>query len=311
MKNKQNMMIFKSKAAMSLALTALLLTACGGSENKPAGQSLARVNGQDITVHQLNAELERMGAGQNVSKKEILDGLIARQLLLEQAKKEKMDRDPKMMQAIERSKEQMLAQSYLQGKVRNVARPTSGEIEKFYSDNPIMFAKRKLFDTKELSINTADLTPELVGKVNAARSLNEVQQWLEDRQVKYVPTHAIRNSAEIPPQLVTMLIDVPIGKPFTVKQGEQTQFAVLQEVKDSPLTLAIAKPKIEQFLMLQKSREAGEAQIAKLRTDAKIEYLNDSDKLDEKQAAAPATAPTPKTGEAVNQIDRGVAGLRK
>src|SRR5690606_37345712 len=109
----------------------VMLVACGGDKEggKPAGQSVARVNGEDITVHQLNAELERVPPGQPVSRKDVLDGLIGRQLLLQQAKKEKADRDPRVLQAIERSKDQILVQHYLQEKIGKPAQPSEAEIE--------------------------------------------------------------------------------------------------------------------------------------------------------------------------------------
>lgn len=289
-------------------MTAIVLLAACGDKERPAGQSMARVNGQDITVHQLNAELERVPAGQNVSRKEVLDAVISRQLLVDQAAKEKMDRDPKIMQAIERSKEQILAQAYLQNRFKQIQRPTEAEVEKFYEQNPMMFAKRKIFDTKELTIATKDFNAELAQKMSSARSLDEVAHWLDEHQIKYVPTQAVRNSAEMPEQLVKMLSEIPTGKLFTVKQGDESQLALFQDVKDSPLTLAIARPKIEQYLMMKKSQEISEAEIVRLRTAAKIEYLNDADKLDQKQAVAPTTPATPAQE---TEVGRGLAGLKK
>lgn len=297
----------RSKAVLWIAVTAVLLSACGGKD-RSAGQSMARVNGQDITVHQLNAELERVPAGQAVSKKEILDAVISRQLLVDQAAKEKMDRDPKIMQAIERSKEQILAQAYLQTRLKKIERPAEAEVEKFYEQNPTMFAKRKIFDTKELTIATKDFNDEVAQKMSSARSLDEVASWLDDRQIRYVPTQAVRNSAEMPEQLVKMLSEIPTGRLFTVKQGDQSQLALFQDVKDSPLTLAIARPKIEQYLMMKKSQEISEAEIARLRTAAKIEYLNDADKLDNKQAVATTTPVVPAQE---SEVGRGLAGLKK
>jgi EpsD family peptidyl-prolyl cis-trans isomerase len=75
-------------------------------EKKP-GQALASVNGDEITVLQLNEELQRAGvqAGQQeVASKRLLEGLIDRQLLVAEATKEKLDRDPKVVQAIERAR---------------------------------------------------------------------------------------------------------------------------------------------------------------------------------------------------------------
>lgn len=295
-------------ALMTLAI--MTMTACGGKE-KPAGQSMARVNGEDITVHQLNSELERVGNAQ-VSKKEVLDGLIARQLLVGQAEKNKTDRDPKVMQAIERSKEQILAQAYLQTKLNNVAKPSEAEIETFYEKNPQLFAQRKEFDTKELVIDTKDLTPELIKVMNTARTLDEVQTWLQANQVKFVPTQATRSTVELPVEVVKALNAMQPGQLFTVKQGEKSQLIALQGSKNNPLTLEVARPKIEQFLILQKSKEAADAEVQRLRASAKIEYLNNSDAPEVKAAEAPTKADdrNAKSTAPINDVERGVASLK-
>lgn len=289
-----------------LAVALLVLSACNNKE-KPAGQSMARVNGQDITVHQLNAELELLGNTPGVSKKEVLDALIARQLLTDQAEKNKTDRDPRVMRSIERAKDQILAQFYLQNKLTNVPKPLPAEVEDFYQKNPQLFAQRKQFETKELTIDTKDLTPELLEKMEKAKTLDEVQSWLDVHQIKYRPTQAVRSSTDLPPALVKAFSEMPQGALFTAKRPEKSDLIALQNVKNSPLTLDVARPKIEEYLTLMKTKEASEVEIARLRAEAKIEYLNESDKLDEKQAATPNT-PKP-TADAKN-VERGLAGLK-
>jgi EpsD family peptidyl-prolyl cis-trans isomerase len=297
-----------SKAALML-LAVMTISACGNKE-KPAGQSMARVNGEEITVHQLNAELERVNP-QVASKKQVLDGLIARQLLIEEAEKNKMDRDPKIMQSIERSKEQILAQAYLQSRIGNVPKPSEAEIQAFYEKNPQMFAQRKQFDTKELIIETKDLTPELVSKMNNARTLQEVQEWLQAHQVKFVPTQATRTSVELPAEVVDALSKMAPGSLFTVKQGDRSQLILLTDVRSSPLTLDVARPKIQEFLMLQKSKDAADAEIARLRAAAKVEYLNQSAELQDKPAATPAVAESDtKANAPISDVERGIGNLK-
>jgi hypothetical protein len=77
----------------ALILVAATLSACGdkAKEKKP-GQALASVNGEEVTVLQLNEELQRAGvtaAQQDTASKQLLQVLIDRQLLQEAAAKEK------------------------------------------------------------------------------------------------------------------------------------------------------------------------------------------------------------------------------
>lgn len=307
--NSSNVLLMRTSSGhiIFLVVALLILSACN-NKDKPAGQSMARVNGQDITVHQLNAELELLGNASAVSKKEVLDALIARQLLTDQAEKNKTDRDPRVMRSIERAKDQILAQFYLQTKLTNIPKPLASEVEEFYQKNPQLFAQRKQFETKELTIDTKDITPELLVKMDTAKTLDEVQSWLDAHQIKYRPTQAVRTSAELPPALAKAFSDMPSGALFTAKRPEKSDLIALQDVRNSPLNLDVARPKIEEYLTLMKTKEASEAEIARLRAEAKIEYLNESDKLDEKQAApenAPQATPDAK------DVERGLAGLKR
>lgn len=299
---------------LMLGLMCAALSACNSKSKPAAGQSLARVNDTEITVHQLNMELGQLAQEPQVKpKKEVLDGLIARELLVEQAQKSEMDRDPNVMQAIERAKEQILAQAYLKTKISHIAKPSDAEIEDFYQSNPQLFAQRKQFGTRELAINTEDLSPELEKLMANAQTLDPVQQWLDAHQVAYVSTQAVRSSVELPANVVKALIAMKPGQLFTIKQGDKSQLIALLDIKDSPLTLAMAREKIEQYLALQKSKQAVEAEVARLRSEAKITYLNQADQLDkdtQKDTATVTADGEHKKEPGLSTLERGVSDLK-
>ncbi|MEB0010046.1 EpsD family peptidyl-prolyl cis-trans isomerase [Glaciimonas sp. Gout2] len=295
-------------AALLLFLAATL-SACGDKEKAP-GQSLARVNGQDITVLQLNDELQRTGDQQKFTNKQILDGLIDRQLLVKAAQDDKLDRDPLIMQAIERSKVQILAQAYLQKKIINISKPSTSDIDNFYQKNPDLFLQRKQFELKELVVDTRNLSPELVAVMNSAKSLDEVATWLDGKKIEFLPTHVTRTSVDLSPDILKAMKTMSKGQLFTIKEGPRTLLIAMQDMKEASINAQAASPQIERFLIIQKNKEAEATEVARLHTTAKIEYLNDG--LVNKEAAAsdPVAKPVEDKTEAANHIDRGVAGLK-
>ena len=292
-----------------VAVTAL--AACGDKEKKP-GQSLARVDGEDITVLQLNEELQRAGvqaAQQDAASKQLLEALIDRQLLLAEAVKDKTDRDPKVVQAIERAKALIIAQAYMQKRIGAPAKPSADEVADYFKKNPQFFSNRKLFDMRELVLATSDLTVDAKAAIDSAKSLDEVAAWLDGHKVKYGRTQLSRSSADLPPEMSAKLEGMPKGQLFIVREGERSLLISIADIKDTPVALEAAAPQIEQFLANKKNKEAADAEIKRLRTSAKIEYLNPAVAA---PAAAPA-APVPAAAAAAGSdsaTERGVAGLK-
>jgi peptidyl-prolyl cis-trans isomerase C len=304
----------------ALILLAASLSACGdkNKEKKP-GQAIASVNGEEITVLQLNEELQRAGvasAQQEAASKQLLQALIDRQLLQSEAAKEKLDRDPKVMQAIERAKALIVAQAYMQKRVGNQAKPTAAEVEDYFNKHPEFFSRRKQFNMNELILPSKDLTAEVKAVADSAKSLEEVALWLEAHKVKFARTQVSRSTADLAPELSSKLLAMPKGQLFIVKEGERSMLISIAETREAPVTLEVAAPQIEQFLFNKKNKDAAAAELARLRAGAKIEYLNKALAMDAKDrpaAAGPGAPPAPAPAAADPNkaaLDRGVAGLK-
>jgi peptidyl-prolyl cis-trans isomerase C len=314
----------------ALVLVAAALAGCGdkAKESKP-GQALARVDDTEVTVLQLNEELQRSSVPANQQQqasRQLLQALIDRQLLENAAAKEKLDRDPKVMQAIERAKSLIVAQAYMQKRIGNTTRPTPAEVEDYFNKHPEFFSNRKQFHMNELVVAANDLTPEVRAAADSAKSLEEVAVWLDAHKVKYGRTQVTRSTADLAPELSAKLLAMPKGQLFIVKEGDRAMLIAIAEVKEAPVTLQVASQQIEQFLLNKKNKELATAELQRLRTAAKIEYLNKDLQMDPKAApasgapAAPAATSAPAAadtalpaGEAGTDkasLDRGMAGLK-
>ena len=297
------------------------LSACGNKEKKP-GQALASVNGEEITVLQLNEEIQRANVQapqQEAASKQLLESLIDRQLLQNEAAKDKTDRDPKVVQAIERAKALIVAQAYMQKRIGTVARPTRQEVEEYFHKNPQFFTERKQFDMRELVIASADMNDKLKAAMDAAKTLDDVAAWLDTNKVKYARTQLSRSSSDLAPELSAKLLSMPKGQMFIIREGDRTLLISVADIRDNPVTLAQAAPQIEQFLFNKKNKDAAVAELKRLRATSKIEYLGKDGAPAAASAAASAAAPAPAPATAAQAApakssseakDRGVAGLK-
>lgn len=295
-----------TKRLLSVCVLAALtgLGACSKKETtaKQPGQALASVDGEEITVMQLNEELQRANiqpAQQDAAKKQLLEALIDREILEAQAVKENVDRDPKVVQSVERAKAMILAQAYLAKHAGNAARPTRAEVEEYYNKHPEFFASRKLFNMNQVAIPARDFNDDVKAAADNAKSLDELAAWMDSRSIKYGRAQLARAGTDMPPEMLAKLSGMERGKIFIVKENDRANFMAISEVKEAPVTLDASAQQIEQFLFAQRSKEAAEAEIKRLRSTAKVEYLN---------GATPADPAGIAKGSQV--ADRGVAGLK-
>lgn len=282
---------------MLALIGAMSVSACSGKEKK-LGQALVRVDSDDITVHQLNAELVHANASleehagqKDAMRKQILEALIDRQVLLSEALRNKMDRDPNVIQAIERFKAQILAQAYLQKKITNLDKPGKAEIDDYYRHHPEFFARRRVFEMKQLIVAAKDFNAPLNTAMDAAKSLDDVAAWLDLRKIEYARSQSSPSTADLPPEILGKLERLEKGQLFVLKDGLRNMLCSLVYMKDSPVTEEAAAPQIERYLLNKKSQEVATAEIARLRASAKLEYLGKSDEtVVEERSAVPGSA---------------------
>lgn len=309
------------RSMVIVIMLAGILSACGDHKDTKASQVLVRVDDSEITVHQVNQALQQLRvpqAQQKQATKQLLPSLVDRQLLENAALKEKLDRNPDVLQSIEQAKAQILAQAYMQKIVAKVVKPTDAEVTSYFKAHPEYFSQRKAFQLEEITMARSDFTDEAKTMANAAKSLDDVSNWLNKNHLRFAKASAERSSTDLPPDLVKQLLGMQVGNLIVVAASDRVMIAELKSVKDAPIAEAQAKPQIEQFLLNKKRKEIGEAEMAKLRTTAKIDYIDKSfapeqpvsktaETTDKK--TIPQSTPEAKPAEE-NHIDRGVAGLK-
>lgn len=256
-----------------------MMTACGKKTGEEkAGQSLVRVNGEEITIHQLNNELQRANVQteqQEQAGKQIVQKLVDRQILVQEALKTKLDRNPRVMQAIENAKMQILAQAYLEDKMSSVAKPTEAEISDYHASHTNIFANRKIYVMDEIAFAVeASKAPELEAFSDSAKTLDDVIQWLSAHQVKYARSQAAHAAETLPPELLAKLNQMAVGDIIFINAKGRTVVGRMVETKEVPISEADAKPLVERILTVQKRKQVADAEMARLRNTADIEYIN-------------------------------------
>lgn len=311
---------------MRLALISILVfSACDNpsKEEKKSGQALVSVNGKEITNLQLSDELRRAGIRDEqheTASKQLLESLIARQLIVDEATRNKLDRTPDVMQARERANAQIIAQTHLQGIISKVDKPSKAEIDEYFQKHPEYFAQRKQFDMTIVRIATNDLNNELKAVADSAKSLDEITAWLDKQNVQYSRSLASRSATDLPSEMAIMMREKGKGHIFIINEKVVNSLLIsINTIKDSPITAIVAAPQIERYLVSQKYKQATDAEIARLRSSAKIEYLNTKAPVsDMEKPTTQSTVVIPNAANNINltesaaegSIERGIMGLK-
>ncbi|MCX7113980.1 MAG: EpsD family peptidyl-prolyl cis-trans isomerase [Proteobacteria bacterium] len=301
---------------------AAALSACGGKGEKASSQVAAKVNDEEITIHQVNSQLARSGIADGPAAKEasrkILDALIDQQLLLQQAQRKKLDRDPAVMQAIEDSKRQILSQAYLERMVYSRTPPTPAEIKDFYVAHPELFAKRKAYKFHVFLIAKDKFNDNLKAALDNAKTAGDVSSALKSRTVDFKDSEVQWLAEQVPMEMLTAIAKMKAGDIITLDQGAQTTLMLLEGAVDSPVDEAQAKPVIEKFVANSRNKELLDAKLKQLRAGEQITYVGQFAEAPPGAAVStPAPVPAPAAKEPQNlqpqapdHIKKGLEGLK-
>ncbi len=276
-----------------LLVASMGLSAC--SKEKGGGQSLARVNGEDITMLQVNDELAHANVPadqQQDASKKILESLIDRQVIIDEATREKIDRSPGVLQAIARDKAQIIEQAYVEKVLSKVDKPTTAEMSDYFHNHPEIFGNGKLYHMNSLLIAGKDMDDKLKAEMASAKSLDEIATWMTSHNVHFARGVASRTTMNMPPEMAARLMSMHAGQMFVVNEGGNSMIISIADIKDNPIAFEDAAPAIEQYFKIKNTKDVVDAEIKHLRSLAKIEYLNGS-------APAPAVVSQPSSSAIV------------
>ena len=290
------------RLALALVATAVLLSACGEKKDAAASQTAAKVNKDEVTVHQINFVLQQQRnlrpEQAEAASKQVLERLIDQQLALQKAEETKVDRDPRVMQQLEAARREVIARAYLEKVGEAAPKPTPEEIKKYYDEKPALFSQRRIYQIQEIGIEApADRLPELREKLGAAKNINEFVEYLKASGLKFSGNQAVRAAEQLPLNSLDALSKMQDGQAMVVPTPAGAQVVVLAGSRMQPVTEEQARPAIEQFLVNERRRKLVEDDLKAMRAAAKIEYVG---KFAEGApaaggAAAPA-APAPASG---------------
>jgi len=295
----------RSVAASLCAAVCLtgMLVGCNAKENtdkSSPSQVAVKVNKEEISVHQVNDLLSRAG---NIPEDQVgrarsaaVERLIEQELLLQQAKNSKLDRNPRVMQMIEFSRREILARAYGEQIAGGAQRPTEAQISKFYDENPVLFSKRRIYSLQEINLQIPpDRFEEVRAHLQASSNLQQLTTWLNEQKIPFAVSAGVKAAEQIPLELAKNLSQLNAGQAAFVRTPAGALLILVGGVQEEPVDRTKAKPVIENLLIAQARAESVRAEIKRLREAASVDYIGDF-----VPPAAEASAPAAEQGPVVS-----------
>ncbi len=276
LKERKSLLAMVSPALFLMAL----LSGCDNQKKLDDGQVLARVNGDDITIHQFNFAVSQSGGkGMNpVDQKALLDKMIDRQLAVQQALEMKLDRETTVRMRLEEARQDILAAAYAYRVGAANPWPESREIREYYKAHPGLFAKRRTYRLREITLPAeSPLLTAFKTRLQGEEEFAGVMEWLHSQSRDFSDQQTVRTAEQLPTEIADKLCEIEPGATvsFTLPQAFIVYHVLSFE--ESPVEEKEAERAIHAYLRKQGEISLYKKELARLR-EAAVIVVRDSDK---------------------------------
>lgn len=260
-----------------LAVLPLLVACAPGGQ--PTGQVIARVNDTDISALQFDYSARRMGVTEPVGalRTEIVHKLVDRELAMQRALEEKLDRDPDVVLQLEEARRDVLARVYSERVAARAPRPGEDEAARYFSEHPALFAQRRIYRLREAAL-PADLAQldEVRRRFAAGQPAPEVLGWLRTQQARFNEDTSIRAAEQLPIEALPRLAAASEGQTMLFESPRGVIVYQVLAAQAAPVSWDQARPVIVEHLARQAGKRAVEVELQHLRGAARIITVADA-----------------------------------
>ncbi len=258
-------------AACLLSGTALL-AAC---DNEPTGQVTAVVNGEEITLQEINAELASLPIPDDANKEEVqravLQRVVDRRLLAQEAREDGLDQSPDFLVRRRQLEDALLVQLLQERAQRSVEVPDERAIDAYVTENPGTFQNRTIYTLDRIQF-------PLPKDVNSLRALEKdqtmdaVARTLNSLGINFSRGAAQMDSAQVGEERLRKILSVPAGEPFVTPEGGVVTVAVITDRRSVPVQQNAVRPAALERIRQRDVTQTLEARLKQARQDAEITY---------------------------------------
>lgn len=173
---------------ITAALCAVVLFGCQSgtksgeskSDTSKGGQVLAEVEGSTITTNDFKREVKNLPeylkamAETPQGRKEMLDTMVIRELILKQAAKDGLDKGPELEEKLQDLKKRLVVEAYLKKKVEAESQVSDADLKKFYEQNKDKFKAPEQIRASHILVKTEKEAKDILAQIKAGGNFEEL-----------------------------------------------------------------------------------------------------------------------------------------
>jgi peptidyl-prolyl cis-trans isomerase C len=288
---------------------ALLVVSCA---KKDDGKVLATIDDQKITLQEFNKELDKIPMNMKMlvasesGKKNYLDRLIVKKLILKEASKDKIESDKEFQERVNDIKEQLLIEALLKKKITAQTQMSEDDLKKYYDEHKEDFKKDREINTRHILLKTEEEAKQVQAKLQKGEDFTELaKKYSIDPNVRQTGGEiGFQPKGSLIPEFenaayklnkvgqMTGIVKTQFGYHIIRLEGvKPPSYVPLEEVKDF----------IKQKNAQEKQKEVLEKYIEELKKNVKI-TINEA-LLKEEKAEPPAKAESPEKAASPQKVE--------
>jgi len=264
----------KVKAALlaSVVAAGLLVTGC---QKAPKGQIVAVVNGDEVSLQELNAEMQGVSipdsADREALRKQVLQRLVDRKLIVQKAREQGLDKTPEFVAQQRRLEENLLVSLLGQKIAGTVPMPDDRDITQYIADNPSQFSGRERLLLDQLQF-AAPKDPKVLMSLKDAHTIEDVAVGVQKLGLGFSRGKGVIDTGRLDPQIMKVINSLPPGEPFVLPSNGQYIASVIVGRDATPTPTNVARLAAAEMVRRRELQAESKAQVQRARLNAEIEY---------------------------------------
>lgn len=251
------------------------LVLLSGCKAEPKGQIVAIVNGEEISLQEISAEAVGRTFAPGDKKqlqRDILDMLIDRKVMVQQARKIGLDKTPEYARQSRKIGDDLVTALYTRNIAQALPPPDNKDVMLYIDQYPSEFAKREKLVIDEIQF----VPPKDVKRLAGLSSTHSIDAMAADLTLAGIPFSrgvAELDTSNLDPAIVQKIRRLPVREPIVLSSGKT--FIAGAVIAHEPIpTPSDQAQKVAAAAVTGKALDREQkAQIALARSKAKIRYL--------------------------------------